>query len=42
MGPLAAVFVVAGVVVLSFYPITRKFYEEHIQPKVAEREGGKV
>ena len=42
VGPLAAVFVVAGVVVLSFYPITRKFYEERILPKVAEREGGKV
>ena len=41
VGPLAAVFVVAGVIVLSFYPITRKFYEEHIQPKVAEREGAK-
>ena len=33
---------VIGVVVLSFYPITRKFYEERILPKVAEREGGKV
>jgi GPH family glycoside/pentoside/hexuronide:cation symporter len=36
VGPVAAIFVVAGVVVLSFYPITRKYYDTVILPKVAE------
>lgn len=35
VGPIAAVFFVAGVVVLSFYPITRKYYETEILPRVA-------
>jgi GPH family glycoside/pentoside/hexuronide:cation symporter len=35
VGPIAAVFFVAGVVVLSFYPITRKYYDTEIMPKVA-------
>ena len=38
VGPIAAVFVVIGVVVLSFYPITRKYYDERILPKVAKRD----
>jgi glycoside/pentoside/hexuronide:cation symporter, GPH family len=38
VGPVPAVFFVAGVVALSFYPISRKFYEERIMPRVAERE----
>jgi GPH family glycoside/pentoside/hexuronide:cation symporter len=36
VGPIPAVFFIAGVVVLSFYPITRKYYETEIMPKVAE------
>jgi GPH family glycoside/pentoside/hexuronide:cation symporter len=36
VGPVAAVFVVAGVVVLSFYPITRKYYDTVILPKAAQ------
>ena len=36
VGPVAAVFFIAGVVVLSFYPITRKYYDTVIMPKVAE------
>ncbi len=35
VGPIAALFVVVGIVVLSFYPITRKYYDERILPKVA-------
>jgi GPH family glycoside/pentoside/hexuronide:cation symporter len=35
VGPVAAVFFIAGVVVLSFYPITRKYYDTVIMPKVA-------
>jgi len=35
VGPVAAVFYVAGVVVLSFYPITKKYYETVIMPKAA-------
>ena len=27
-----------GIVVLSFYPITRKYYDERILPKVAKRD----
>ena len=42
LGPIAAVFVIGGIVLVSFYPITRKFYEERILPKVAARESGKV
>jgi GPH family glycoside/pentoside/hexuronide:cation symporter len=38
LGPFAAVFVVIGIVVLSFYPITRKYYDENIMPKVRERD----
>jgi GPH family glycoside/pentoside/hexuronide:cation symporter len=38
LGPIAAVFVIAGVVLLSFYPITRKYYDERILPKVTERD----
>jgi GPH family glycoside/pentoside/hexuronide:cation symporter len=36
VGPLAAIFFIGGVVVLSFYPITRKYYDTVIMPKVAE------
>jgi GPH family glycoside/pentoside/hexuronide:cation symporter len=36
VGPVAAVFFIAGVVVLSFYPITRKYYDTVIMPKVME------
>jgi GPH family glycoside/pentoside/hexuronide:cation symporter len=36
VGPIAAVFFVAGVVVLSFYPITRKYYDTEIMPRVAQ------
>ncbi len=38
VGPVAVVFFIAGVVVLSFYPITRKYYQTVILPKVAARE----
>ncbi|MBE3065099.1 MAG: MFS transporter [Spirochaetes bacterium] len=38
LGPIAAVFVVVGVVLVSFYPITRKYYEERIMPKVLARD----
>ena len=38
LGPIAAVFVVVGVVLVSFYPITRKYYDERILPKLAERD----
>jgi GPH family glycoside/pentoside/hexuronide:cation symporter len=38
VGPIAALFVVAGIVVLSFYPITRKYYDERILPKSRERD----
>jgi glycoside/pentoside/hexuronide:cation symporter, GPH family len=34
VGPICAVFFIAGILVLSFYPITRKYYEEKIMPKV--------
>jgi GPH family glycoside/pentoside/hexuronide:cation symporter len=34
VGPVAAVFFIAGIVVLSFYPITRKYYDTVIMPKV--------
>ncbi|MGA2480065.1 MAG: MFS transporter [Spirochaetia bacterium] len=36
VGPVAAVFFIVGVVVLSFYPITRKYYDTMIMPKVME------
>jgi Na+/melibiose symporter-like transporter len=39
VGPFAAIFVVVGVAVLSFYPISRKYYEERILPKILAREG---
>ena len=38
VGPIAAFMVVLGIVVLSFYPITRKYYDERILPKVRERD----
>jgi GPH family glycoside/pentoside/hexuronide:cation symporter len=38
VGPIAAVFVVIGIVVLSFYPITRKYYDGKILPRVQERD----
>ena len=38
VGPIAVVFVVIGIVVLSFYPITRKYYDEKIRPKAEERD----
>jgi len=38
VGPIAAAFVVIGIVVLSFYPITRKYYDERIMPKVRKRD----
>jgi len=38
VGPIAAFFVVVGIVVLSFYPITRKYYDERILPKVKARD----
>ena len=38
LGPIAAVFVVVGVVLVSFYPITRKYYDERIMPKVLARD----
>jgi GPH family glycoside/pentoside/hexuronide:cation symporter len=38
VGPIAALFVVIGIVVLSFYPITRKYYDEKILPKVLARD----
>ncbi|HUI70704.1 MAG TPA: MFS transporter [Spirochaetia bacterium] len=38
VGPIAAVFFIAGVIVLSFYPITKKYYETVIVPKVAQWE----
>lgn len=42
VGPVAAIFFIAGIVVLSFYPITRKYYETQIMPRVAEREKKKT
>jgi glycoside/pentoside/hexuronide:cation symporter, GPH family len=36
VGPLSAVFFIAGIVVFSFYPITRKYYDTEIMPKVEE------
>jgi Na+/melibiose symporter-like transporter len=38
VGPIAALFVVLGIVALSFYPITQKYYDERILPKVRERD----
>jgi GPH family glycoside/pentoside/hexuronide:cation symporter len=38
VGPAAGIFFIAGVVVLSFYPISRKYYDTVILPKVAERD----
>jgi GPH family glycoside/pentoside/hexuronide:cation symporter len=42
VGPLSAVFVIAGVAVLSFYPISRRYYDEVIIPKAARRDQGAV
>jgi len=36
VGPIAAVFFIAGVIVLSFYPITRKYYETVVMPKARQ------
>jgi GPH family glycoside/pentoside/hexuronide:cation symporter len=36
VGPIGALFLVAGIVVLSFYPISRTFYDTVITPKVEE------
>jgi len=36
VGPAAALFIIVGVATLSFYPITRKYYDTVIMPKVAE------
>jgi glycoside/pentoside/hexuronide:cation symporter, GPH family len=41
VGPIAAVFFIAGVVVLCFYPITRKYYQTVILPKVGQWESKK-
>jgi glycoside/pentoside/hexuronide:cation symporter, GPH family len=38
VGPIAGIFFLAGVVVFAFYPITRKYYDTEIMPKVAEWE----
>jgi GPH family glycoside/pentoside/hexuronide:cation symporter len=38
VGPIAMVFFAAGVVTFAFYPISRKFYETVIMPKVAARD----
>jgi GPH family glycoside/pentoside/hexuronide:cation symporter len=37
MGPIPTFFFVAGMVILSFYPITRTYYDTVIKPKVAAR-----
>ena len=42
VGPISAVFIVIGVAFLAFYPITRKYYEERILPKVTERDSAGV
>lgn len=36
VGPIAAVFFIASVIVLSFYPITRRYYETVITPRARE------
>jgi GPH family glycoside/pentoside/hexuronide:cation symporter len=41
IGPIAAVFFIAGFIVLSFYPISRKYYDSVIMPKVAAWEAKK-
>lgn len=38
VGPISAVFVVAGVAILAFYPITRKYYTERILPRILARD----
>jgi GPH family glycoside/pentoside/hexuronide:cation symporter len=38
VGPIGGIFFLAGVVIFSFYPITRKYYDTVIMPKVAEWE----
>jgi glycoside/pentoside/hexuronide:cation symporter, GPH family len=38
VGPIAGLFVVIGIIVMSFYPITRKYYDERILPKVLARD----
>jgi GPH family glycoside/pentoside/hexuronide:cation symporter len=39
IGPVPVVMYVIGVVILVFYPITMKYYETVITPRVKEREG---
>ena len=39
LGPIAALFFVAGIVVLSFYPITEQVYQE-IRKRIDKREAG--
>jgi GPH family glycoside/pentoside/hexuronide:cation symporter len=36
VGPIGGVFFLAGVIAMAFYPITRKYYDTEILPKVAE------
>ncbi len=36
VGPIGALFFIAGVVVLSFYPISRSYYDTMIMPRVEE------
>jgi glycoside/pentoside/hexuronide:cation symporter, GPH family len=38
VGPIAMVFFVAGILTLSFYPISRTYYQTVIMPKVAARD----
>ncbi len=35
VGPVAGIFYLAGIVVMSFYPITRHYYDTVILPKAA-------
>jgi GPH family glycoside/pentoside/hexuronide:cation symporter len=36
VGPIGGLFFLAGVIVMAFYPITRRYYDTEILPKVAE------
>ncbi len=38
VGPVPVLMFVAGIVILSFYPITRKYYDTVIKPRVTARE----
>ena len=42
IGPVSIIFILAGIITLSFYPITRKYYETQIAPKVAELDRGSI